>query len=420
MRAEVVAVGTELLLGYVVDTNSAWIGEQLALAGVDCLRATKVGDNVERIADALRGGLQRADAVIVCGGLGPTSDDLTREALAAVMGVELRRDPVVEERIAGMFRAVGMAMGDSNRHQADVPTGATVIEQVRGTAPGLVCPVGGGKVVYAVPGVPAEMREMVTRAVLPDLAARAGAPSVIATRTLRTWGAGESAVAERLADRVAALEGGDGVAIAYLASAAEGVKVRLSAKRPTVAAAAALLDEEEGQVRARLGDLVTGVDDATLEVVVGELLRAGGRRVAVAESLTAGMVAARLVDVPGASAWVRGGVVAYAGEVKHRVLGVPDGPVVTAAAAEAMAVGVAMVCGADCGLAVTGVAGPDPQEGEPPGTVFVGSYVDGAAASERLRLPGGRVEVRVLTVGAALDHLRRRLLGLPLRGWTTG
>ena len=414
MRAEVVAVGTELLLGYVIDTNSAWIGEQLALAGIDCVRATKVGDDIGHIADAIAGALTRADAVVVCGGLGPTSDDLTREAIAAVMGVPLRRDPGLEERIASIFAAYGLAMGATNLRQADVPEGATVIEQVRGTAPGLVCPVD-DKVVYAVPGVPGEMREMVTRAVLPDVTRRAGTAGTIAVRTLRTWGLGESAVAERLADR----EGAGRVAIAYLASAAEGVKVRLSVAAPP-AEAASLLDEEEGEVRGRLGDLVTGVDDATLEVVVGELLHHSARSVAVAESLTAGMVAARLVDVPGASGWVRGGVVAYATEVKQRVLGVPDGPVVSAAAAEAMAIGVAMVCGADCGVAVTGVAGPDPQDGQPAGTVFIGSYVDGVPGVERLTLPGGRAEVRMLTVGSALDHLRRRLLGLPLRGWTTG
>ncbi|HEX9969662.1 MAG TPA: molybdopterin-binding protein, partial [Acidimicrobiales bacterium] len=197
MRCEVVAIGTELLLGQIVDTNSSWIGEQLAAAGIDSHFQVKVGDNLARMTQAIRIALSRSEAVIVCGGLGPTQDDITREAIAAVMNVPLERDEAVVERIAAMFRSRDRVMPENNKRQADVPRGATVIPQTRGTAPGLVCPVG-EKVVYAVPGVPHEMKEMLERAVLPDLRARAGDASVIVSRTLRTWGESESGLNERL------------------------------------------------------------------------------------------------------------------------------------------------------------------------------------------------------------------------------
>ena len=191
MRAEVVAVGTELLLGQIVDTNSAWIGEQLALSGIDCNFQTSVGDNIARIASALRAALSRNEAVVICGGLGPTQDDLTREAIALVMNVPLRRDDAVLQAIKALFasRRPGWTMPANNERQADVPDGASVIPQTMGTAPGLICPVG-NKVMYAVPGVPYELHDMMERAVLPDLRSRAGEASVIRSRTLRTWGHG--------------------------------------------------------------------------------------------------------------------------------------------------------------------------------------------------------------------------------------
>jgi nicotinamide-nucleotide amidase len=200
MRAEVVAVGTELLLGQIVDTNSAWIGERLALFGVDCNFQTRVGDNIDRIASALRAALERNEAVIICGGLGPTQDDLTREAIAAVMGVRLRRDSDLIEVIRKRFvpRGPNRTMPANNERQADVPEGAAVIGQTLGTAPGLICTLG-DKVMYALPGVPHEMHDMMERAVLPDLQRRSGQASVIRSRTLKTWGYSESGLAERVA-----------------------------------------------------------------------------------------------------------------------------------------------------------------------------------------------------------------------------
>ena len=416
MRAEVVAVGTELLLGQIVDTNSAFIGERLALAGIDCNFATKVGDNIERIASVLRVALERNDAVIVCGGLGPTQDDLTREAIAIVMDVALRRDDAVLEVIKKRFvpRGPNRTMPANNERQADVPDGASVIIQTLGTAPGLICPVG-DKVMYALPGVPYEMHDMMERAVLPDLRRRAGDLSVIRSRTLRTWGYSESGLAERVAGRVEALEGGGiGVpTIAFLASGMEGIKVRLTVKAGDDERAEKALDVEETELRALLGDAVFGIDEETMESVVGRLLTERGWSLGVAESLTGGLISARLVAVPGASEWFKGAVVAYAGPVKRSALGVSDGPVVTPEAAAEMAAGARRVLGADVGLATTGVAGPAEQEGRSVGTVVVGLDLKGSGPEvTELRLPGDRERVRQLATISALNILRRKLLGL--------
>ncbi|HVM09197.1 MAG TPA: competence/damage-inducible protein A [Acidimicrobiales bacterium] len=408
-----IAVGSELLLGQIVDTNSSWMGERLALAGIDSHYQTKVGDNLDRIVNALRTSLARSDAVIMCGGLGPTQDDITREAIAKVMNVPLERNEEIGERIRKMFESRGREMPESNLRQADVPQGAKVIDQVRGTAPGLICPVG-HKVVYAVPGVPYEMTEMMERAIIPDLQVRAGTTATIVSRTLRTWGLAESAVAEKLAPRLDALDNASGPAptIAFLASGIEGIKVRITAKAPDADSARDLLMAEEAQVRTILGDLIFGVDEETMEDAVGHLLRAQGLTLAVAESLTGGLVGSRLTNVVGASEWFRGCVVSYASEVKYDVLGVPEGPVVSDVAARAMATGVRKVLGADVGISVTGVAGPAEQDGQPPGTVFIGIAMPGDDEGEarQLRLPGDRERVRQFSAISLLDALRYRLL----------
>jgi nicotinamide-nucleotide amidase len=405
----VVAVGTELLLGQVVDTNSAWIGEQLALAGIDSFFQVKVGDNLARIAVAIREALDRSDAVIVCGGLGPTQDDITREAIADVMHVALRRDPAIVERIRSMFGSRGRQMPDNNLRQADVPEGATVIPQTRGTAPGLICPVG-GKVIIATPGVPHEMREMLERAVIPELQARAGTTATIRSRTLRTWGTSESGLAELVAPRLDALDASGNPTIAFLASGIEGIKVRVTAKGPDKASVEALLDAEEAELRSLLGPIVFGVDDETMEAAVGALLLKAGLTLGLAESVTGGFVGARITAVPGASDWFRGSIVSYASQVKFDLLGVSDGQVVSRPAAIQMAQGAARVLGADVGLAVTGVAGPTEQDGQAVGTVWLGMVIDGTADAVDLRFPGDREQVRQYATISLLDRLRRRLL----------
>jgi competence/damage-inducible protein CinA-like protein len=412
MRCEIVAVGTELLLGQIVDTNSAWLGEQLALAGIDRTHGQTVGDNLERIVSALQLALSRADAVIVCGGLGPTQDDITRDALAVVMGVPLVTDDDAADRILDRFAARGRRMPANNMRQALVPQGATAIADPQpGTAPGLICPVG-DKVMYAVPGVPYEMQEIVRGAVLPDMARRAGTVAVIRSRTLRTWGDSESGLAERLADHMLTLDAAGPTAptLAFLASGIEGLKVRITVKADDEDTAADRLDAEEKIVRDLVGDIVFGVDDETMEDAVAKQLVARGLTLAVAESLTGGLVASRLVNVAGASDWFRGGVVSYAPEVKVAVLGVPEGPVVSAATAAAMATGVRDLLGADVGLGVTGVAGPDSLEGEPPGTVYLSAVVgDAEPVTAKLALPGDRERVRQFACISLLDMLRRLL-----------
>ena len=418
MRCEVVAVGTELLLGQIVDTNSSWIGDRLASAGIDSFFQTKVGDNIERLTAALRQALARSDAVVVCGGLGPTQDDLTRSALARVMGVELVRDPDLVELIRAMFSSRNRRMPANNLAQADVPEGATIIEQTRGTAPGLICPVRWEgpdgepveKVLYAVPGVPYEMQDMLERAVLPDLRRRAGDTGAIVSRTLRTWGDSESGLAERLTPRIDELDRTGTATLAFLASGIEGIKVRVTAKAATEQEALAVVEAEEAVLRELLGDLVFGTDDETMEHAVVSLLGAAGHTLGVAESLTGGLIGARLTNVPGASRVFRGGIVSYASEVKFELLGVPEGPVVSAPAAEAMAVGARRVLGADVGLAVTGVAGPDWQDGERPGTVYVGLAFGDEVTSQLVMLPGDRERVRQFATISAVDLLRHRLL----------
>ncbi len=414
LRTEIVAVGTELLLGQIVDTNSAYISEQLAASGLDCHFQTSVGDNLARIVLALRTALARSEAVIVCGGLGPTQDDITRDAIAEVMNVSLIRDEGILQRIREMFASRGRAMAENNARQADVPEGARVISQTMGTAPGLICPVG-RKVIYALPGVPYELSEMLSRAVLPDLRERAGESAVIASRTLRTWGLSESGLAEIVAPRINALgAGGMGVpTIAFLASGIEGIKVRITVKASDEKSANEALDQEEAELRQLIGRAAFGVDGETMESAVGELLKAHGWKLALAESVTGGLVASRIVSVAGASQWFAGSIVSYATDVKRSLLGVPDGPVVSGEAAMAMAAGAARALGADVSLGVTGVAGPTGQDDEPPGTVFAGIVLPGRdPEAVRLRVPGDRDRVRQMATISVLDALRRRLLDL--------
>lgn len=408
MRCEVVAVGTELLLGQIVDTNSSWIGEQLAIAGIDSLFQTKVGDNADRIASALRIALDRSDAVIVCGGLGPTQDDITRDVIADVMGVELVRDPDIEDRIRTMFESRFRHMPDNNLRQADVPEGASIIAQMPGTAPGLVCPVG-DKVIYAVPGVPYEMQEMVAGTVIPDLQQRAGVSAVIRSRTLRTWGQSESGLAEMLAPYHDELEQSGRCTIAWLASGIEGLKLRLTAKAPTSDEVDAILADEVKLLQDLLGDLIFSVDDESMEEVIIRLLREQGLTMGTAESVTGGLIASRLSAVPGASDVFRGSIVSYASEVKFDVLGVSEGPVITEEAAVAMADGACRVLGADVSVAVTGVAGPAEQEGKPVGTVFMATSVDGDTGAVPIRLPGDRERIRQFACISVLSLLRMRL-----------
>jgi len=408
MRVEVVAIGTELLLGQIVDTNSSWIGEQLALAGLDSHYQTKVGDNATRMVEVLRQALDRSDAVICCGGLGPTQDDITRDAIAEVMGVGLVADNAVADRIRHMFESRGRVMPENNLVQALVPQGASTVGVQPGTAPGLVCPVG-DKVIYAVPGVPYEMKQMMEAEILEDLIRRSGRRDVICSRVLRTWGTSESGLAELLADRINELDLVGNPTLAFLASGVEGLKVRITAKAESEESAGVLLDAEEALLRDLIGDIVFGVDDQNMEAVVVARLSALGLTVAAAESLTGGYLSGRLCAVPGASAVFRGSVVAYQPDIKYDLLDVPQGPVVTEQAAAAMASGVRKLLGADIGLATTGVAGPDTSENKDVGTVCLAIAIGDDITTTTVVLPGDRERIRQFSTISLLDLLRRRL-----------
>ena len=414
MRCDVLAIGTELLLGQIVDTNSAWIGEHLADAGIDTCEHRKVGDNLGRMVQCLRELLERADAVIVCGGLGPTPDDVTREAIAEVMGVELERREELVEQIRAMFGSRGREMPANNLRQAEVPVGGDAIPNPIGTAPGVRCEVtiaGATKVVYAVPGVPYEMTKMVTEQVLPDLLARSGQRSVIVSRSLKTWGASESGLAEMIAARV---DQQTNPTIAFLARGIEGLYVRMTAKAATEAEAAALLDAEDAELRKVLGDLVFAVDDDTMESTVLGLCEARGWTLGVGESLTGGFIGARLANVPGASRVFRGSVASYATEVKRSILGVTAPLVVTEEAAKEMAVGAQRALGASVGISVTGVAGPDEMEGQPVGSVWYGIAIPGHEPEAiHAQMPGDRERIRQFSTIGLLNLLRMRLLALP-------
>ena len=410
MRCSVVAVGTELLLGQIVDTNSSWIGEQLAANGIDSLLQVKVGDNHQRIVDVVRSALREADAVIMCGGLGPTHDDLTREAIAEVMGVELVMHDDIAQVIRNIFESRGRRMADNNLQQAMVPVGATVIHQTRGTAPGLMCPVG-DKVIYAVPGVPHEMQDMMERAILPDLRARSGDTSVIASRVIRTWGESERGLNERLNPIIAQLEDLCNPTLAFLGSGWEGIMVRLTAIGADSQQAHAVLDEWQAKVLELVGDVVFGFDTDNMETVVLNLLREQGLTLGLAESVTGGLVSGRLTSIPGASDVLRGSVVSYSSEVKFDLLDVPRGPVVSEDAAVAMAEGARRVLGADVALSLTGVAGPTEQDGQPVGTLCIAVAINGrSTVSTTHRMPGQRDQMRQMSVISSLDFLRKILL----------
>lgn len=403
LTAAVVAVGDELLLGDTVNTNASWLGNQLAAVGVQVVASAMVGDHLERMVVAIRRGLDDADVVLVTGGLGPTSDDITRDAVAAVAGVPLDRVAVIEDELRARFAAFGYAMPIEVLRQADVPRGAAVLDNPVGTAPGLRLEVG-DKLVFALPGPPHELQAVMVP-VLAELSQRSG--TVVVTRTVQTAGMGESAIAALVEETV---EVPDGVALAYLAGSGM-VRVRFTGTDPRV------LADLADRVAAALGDAVWGRDDDRLDVVVHRLLAERGATVAVAESLTGGLVGAALSAMPGSSATFRGSAVVYATDLKESLAGVAaqtilDAGVISSEVARQLAEGARSRLGATYGIGVTGVAGPTEQDGQAVGTVHVAVIGPDGLSARRARLPGDRDRVRALSVNAALDLLRRSLAGV--------
>jgi nicotinamide-nucleotide amidase len=411
VRVEILAVGTELLLGQIANTNARWMSESLAAIGADVLHHQVVGDNLDRIVEAMRLSGGRADVVIVTGGLGPTQDDITRDALAVVMGAPMVRHPELEDLLREKFRSFGRReMPESNLRQADVPEGARYIPPSRGTAPGLVADLPDGTTVYAVPGVPEEMVEMMEGTILPELA-EAGS-GVVRSRVLRCAGIGESALAERVEDL---FSGSTNPSIAFLASSGE-VKVRITAKAATAEEAERLIEPVAEEVHRRIGDDVFTTDDETLEAAVVRLLAAAGTTLACAESITGGGVGARITGVPGASEVFIGSGVVYRNDAKAGVLGVlketlkGPGPVSEECARE-MAAGARRVFASDLGLSLTGAAGPESHGGAPPGVIWVALDGDEVTHARGFKVPGERDRVRRWAEQAALDLVRRHLEG---------
>lgn len=396
---EVVAIGTELLLGSSVDTNSTWIGEQLALAGIDSHFHSQVGDNLPRIVALLRLALSRSSAVIICGGLGPTHDDLTREAIAEVMGLPLLHDEEIEGEIRSVFRARSRVMPENNLRQALVPQGAIPIHARLGTAPGLICPVG-NQVLYALPGVPQEMKEMVERAVLPDLRRRAGSDSVMVSRTLRSWGESESGLAERLAPVIERLDREPGVTLAFLASGVEGIRIRLTAKAPDRVSGAGRIADVESEITTLLGRHIFSSDDESMEEVVLRQLASQGLRLGIADAVTGGLLSHRIESgfdrIPEARSIFVGAVV---GAAAHEEDGV-----------ESMAGRVARTLEGNLGLALLAEIQPSAESGRTVGVLQVGIHRNGQSQSTEVRLPANPDQLRRFACISALNVLRLTLV----------
>ncbi len=418
MICSVLCVGTELLLGQIQDTNSTFIGEQLAHEGINSYEHRRVGDNPERIARAVTDLLENSDALIVTGGLGPTHDDITREVVAGVMGVDLVINQEVVAQMEALFAKRKRKMTGNNLRQAMVPVGATVIHNPSGTAPGLVCPIeiaGVSKNVYLTPGVPHEMKPMITDFIIPQLVQEAGQTNTIVTRTLKTWGLPESVLAEMLDDIVVRGETGD-VKVGFLARGINGIYVKLSTTAETREEALVKISHTENEVVELLGDSLFAYDSDTMESVVTNMLIEKGLTLSVAESLTGGMIASRLVDVAGVSEVLKGAVVSYAESVKSDVLGVDVEDVYSHQCAQQMAAGVRNHLSSAIAISTTGVAGPESVDGHQPGEVFVGLSTEEENLSYDFALGGDRIRVREYAAITALNVLRKHLLGLRYNG----
>jgi nicotinamide-nucleotide amidase len=403
---EVIAVGTELLLGQIVNSNAADIGRRLAELGHSHYRQTVVGDNLERCAAAIAEAIERADAVIITGGLGPTQDDLTREAICAATGRAMVYSESYATHLADWWAARGREMPESNLRQAEFPEGAEMIPNAKGTAPGLRL-LHGGATLFALPGVPAELQPMLDDFVIPEL----GGSGTVHSRLLRTWGESESKVADLLGD---IYDDSANPTLAFLASGGE-IKLRLTAAAESAAAARDLIAPVEEEIRRRLGSLVFGADSETVEQLLFDMLAERGWTIGTAESATGGRIAAALTAVPGASAVFRGSVVAYAADIKSSLLAVPaeliaEEAIVSVDTAIAMAEGAASALGVDVAIAVTGSAGPEPL-GQPRGTMAIAVRTPHGTSSRTMRMPGDRERVLTYTTTAALHLARLAIAG---------
>lgn len=419
--AELVFVGTELLLGEILNTNAQFASERLALLGIDVYYQSTVGDNAERLAGVLRTALSRSDVVIASGGLGPTMDDITREISAEVTGRPLELNQALRAELEAWFAARGHKMVDSNLRQVMVPAGATVMRNDRGTAPGLIIPAEGGKAIILLPGPPIEFRPMFEQQVLPYLTSRfGGTPLVLVSRTLRFVDIGESQLEDTLKDLIA--EQSD-PSIAPYAKTGE-VHLRLATKAADPESGAARIAPVEAEIRRRVGRHLYGIDTTTLEAAVGALFRERSLQLTLAESCTGGLIAKRITDSPGSSDYFGAGFVTYSNAAKTRYLGVPEALLaehgaVSEEVVRAMAEGALRAAGANVALAVSGVAGPGGGTPEKPvGTVWFAVAATGTAGglpagvwTRTYHLWGSRTDVRERSAIFGLGMVRRYLLG---------
>lgn len=406
MRAEIIFTGTELLLGQIINTHAQCLGQELAGLGIEVVRHTTVGDDWERLTRAIREALDRVDLVITTGGLGPTTDDLTMGAVADVLELPLVMDESVLAWIREIFARRGKPVPENVVRQAYFPEGATILPNATGTAPGCIVEKT-GKIVVALPGPPRELTPMLEDHVVPFLSKRVVRDSVFGFRVLRVTGIAEYDVQERLQD----LGGQGNPGIGYIAKPGE-VHIRITAKGKGAAETERLIAGVMSQVEMRLRDYIFAVDDEDIEAVVGKLLGTAGYTIALAESCTGGLVASRLTDVPGSSEYFKGGVVAYANDVKEKVLGVPaavleQNGAVSPETAVAMAEGIRKVIGADIGVGITGIAGPTGATLEKPvGLVYIAVATPAGTESKRFNFPGGRFAVRLGAANASFKMVR--------------
>ena len=406
MRAEILSIGTELLLGHITDTNASWLAQQLGPLGIDLFYVSTVGDNLERLTARLAQARERSDLVIMTGGLGPTEDDLTREGIAAV----LHETPIVDEQLEASLRAFfasrGILMPERNIKQAWTLPSVTILANPIGTAPGWWAERD-DKVLVAMPGVPYEMKRMWQNEVMPRLRLRTG--ESLFTRILRVAGMGESSVEERLD---AVLHNANPTVATY--AKRDAVDVRITAKAPTTDEAQAMVEGVEARVRATLGQHIFGIDDETPQSVALDMLMARGLTLATMESCTGGLLSSLITDIPGSSNAFRGGLISYATDLKE-AWGVPAEViaahgVVSVETARAMASAVRQQTGASVGLSVTGVAGPDEQEGKPVGTIHIAVASPEGMHDTSQRFRGPRGEIKLRAAYAALNLLRLHLL----------
>jgi nicotinamide-nucleotide amidase len=407
MKAEILSIGTELLRGEVPDTNATYLANELPLAGIELCWVTVVDDDLEKLAEAFQRAITRSDIILATGGLGPTADDLTREAIAKALGEEPRVCEALEQQLRAFFQSIGRAMPSHNLKQATLIPSAQPIPNPRGTAPGWWVEKE-GKTIVAMPGPPREMQPMWQNEVMPRLCQRAQG-IVILSRTLKTFGLSEAAVDEMVSPVFSLSNPSLGI---YAKT--DGIHLRLIARGGKREEAEKLINDTEAKLRHIMADHIWGTDDDTLEGVVGRLLFGKGLTLATMESCTGGLLATTLTDVPGSSAYFKGGFVPYSNEAKI-ALGVGSGLIkrhgaVSSQVAEAMAEAARQQLGADIGIGTTGVAGPDALEGKPPGVVYIAIADSKGAESLKATYPPGRAEVKRRATTHALFLLRQRLM----------